>query len=93
MRNVKIVYDPGFLEKLKKVNVRIRKKVKDQTLLFSEDPNNLQLNNHPLKKEFQGYRSINVTSDWRVIYKETKISGEIVAYFIILGTHRELYGN
>lgn len=90
---MKIVYDSGFLEKLKKVDVRIRKRVKDRILLFSKDPNNLRLNNHPLKKGFQGYRSIDITSDWRIIYKETKIGRETVAYFTTLGTHKDLYGN
>lgn len=90
---MKIVYDPCFLKKLKKIDVRIRKRLKDRILLFSIDPNNLQLNNHPLKREFEAYRSIDITSDWRGIYKETNIGGETVAYFIILGTHRELYGN
>lgn len=90
---MKVAYDSGFLNKLKKTNVRIRKRVKDRLLLFSKDPNNLQLNNHPLKKELQGYRSIDFTSDWRGIYKEAKIGKETVAYFITLGPHQELYGN
>lgn len=90
---MKIVYDPSFLEKLKKVNVRIRKSVKDRILLFSKNPNDPQLNNHPLKKEFLGYQSFDIASNWRVVYKETKIGEETVAYFIILGTHKELYGN
>lgn len=90
---MKIVYDPDFLEKLKKVNVRIRKRVKERVFLFSKDPNTLQLNNHPLKEEFQGYRSIDITNNWRAIYKETKTGEDIVAYFVTIGTHRELYGN
>lgn len=90
---MKIVYDSGFLEKLKKVNVRIRKELKNRLLLFAKDPNNPQLNNHPLKKEFQGYRSIDITNYWRCIYQETKVDEEIVAYFITIGTHRQLYEN
>lgn len=88
---MKVVYDPLFLKKLKKANVRIRKSVKDRLLAFSSDPNNTQLNNHPLKNEYQGFRSINITNDWRAIYKEEKIGKDKVAYFIILGTHKELY--
>jgi len=85
------VYDPAFLEKLKKVNIRIRKRVKERILLFSINPNNLQLNNHPLRAENLGYRSIDITSDYRAIYKDVQIGDEVVAYFVALGTHDELY--
>lgn len=89
---MKIVYAPDFLKKFKKADVRIRNRVKEQILLFSKDPSASQLNNHSLKKEFQGYRSIDITNDWRTIYKEAEIAGEAVVYFIIFGTHKELYG-
>lgn len=89
---MKIVYDPAFWEKFKKTNVRICKSVKERLLLFSKNPNNPNLNNHVLKKEFKNYRSIDITNDWRAIYKETKMEEETVAYFIIFGTHKELYG-
>ena len=87
-----LVYDPAFLEKLKKVDVRIRKSVKKRVLLFSKNPNNPQLNNHPLRKDYLGYRSININSDYRAVYKEVKLKDGIVAYFVALGTHDELYG-
>lgn len=87
-----VVLDPAFLEKLKKIDVRVRKRVNERMLLFSEDPNNPLLDNHALQREYQGYMSINITSDYRAIYKETQIGEEIVAYFITLGTHKELYG-
>lgn len=90
---MKIAYDPNFLKRFKKTNVRIRKKVKENVLLFSQNPNNPSLNNHPLKKEFLGYRSIDITNNWRAIYKEAKINKENGTYFVTLGTHKELYGN
>ncbi|KKW02810.1 MAG: hypothetical protein UY36_C0001G0002 [Parcubacteria group bacterium GW2011_GWA1_49_11] len=90
---MKVKYSPSFLAIAKKANVRIRKNLKERIEIFSKDPNNPRLNNHPLRKEFQGYRSIDITSDWRSIYKETKIGGETGAYFVALGTHQELYEN
>lgn len=89
---MRVVYDPAFLEKLKKVDVRIRKRVSERIILFSKNPEDPQLDNHPLQREYHGYMSIDITSDWRAIYKEAKIGTEIVAYFIFLGTHKELYG-
>ena len=61
-------------------------------MLFAKNPRELQLDNHPLRDEYQGYRSIDITSDYRAIYKETQIRNEVVAYFIAIGTHKELYG-
>lgn len=86
-----VVYDPAFLKKLKKVDVRIQKSVKERTLLFSKNPNNPQLNNHFLRHKYKGYKSIDITADYRAIYKQIVIGDEMVAYFILLGTHKQLY--
>lgn len=83
---------PAFLHKFKNLDVRIRKSVKERILLFSKDPDNPQLNNHTLKREYQGYRSIDITGDWRALYQEKREGEEVVAYFALLGTHEELYG-
>jgi len=87
-----VVYDPALLEKLKRANVRIKKRFWEKILLFSKNPNDLQLDNHELHDEYSGLRSIDITGDYRAIYKETQIAGETAAYFIFLGTHDELYG-
>lgn len=89
---MKIVYDPVFITTLKKVNVRIRKSFKQQILLFSKDPHNLALDNHALREKYIGYRSIDITADYRAIYKERRQGEEIIAYFTDLGTHEQLYG-
>jgi addiction module RelE/StbE family toxin len=86
-----IVYDPAFLEKLKKADIKIRKSFKEKIILFSQNPQYPQLNNHSLKKEYKGYRSINITADLRAIYKEIEEGEEMIAYFVLLGTHKELY--
>jgi len=87
--NVKL--SSGFLKKLKKIDVRIRKSFKERIIVFSKDPSDPQLDNHPLKREWKGHRSIDITADYRAIYKETQIGDENVAYFVALGTHDELY--
>ena len=85
-------YDPAFLKKLKKLDVRIRKRFKEKIILFSSDPNNLQLNNHPLQREYAGVRSIDITNDYRALYTQKDEGGETVAYFEDIGIHKELYG-
>lgn len=86
-----IKYSPAFFKKLKKMDVRIRKNVKERMLLFSKNPNHLQLNNHPLKREYEGYRSIDITADYRALYKKKQEGESIITYFTLLGTHDELY--
>ena len=90
---MKIVYDPVFINTLKKVNVRIRKSFKERILLFSINPHDLELDNHALREKYQGYRSIDITADYRAIYKERREGEELIAYFTELGTHEQLYGN
>ena len=46
------------------------------------------LHNHPLTGGYEGFRSINVTGDYRAIYV---MDGD-VAVFIAIGTHSELFG-
>lgn len=84
-------YDPDFLKHLKKLNVRVHNHFKDRVILFSKDPNNAELNNHELKREWVGYRSIDITADWRAIYKEIQLGNEVVAYFVAIGIHKQLY--
>lgn len=56
--------------------------------LFTTDPFNAVLNNHPLHGEYEGCRSINVTGDLRIIYEEI---GEARYIFHDIGTHGQLY--
>jgi mRNA-degrading endonuclease YafQ of YafQ-DinJ toxin-antitoxin module len=44
-----------------------------------------------LAREYEGYKSINITSYWRALYKEIEEGEETVAYFVTLGTHAQLY--
>lgn len=85
-------YDPNFLTRLKKSDVRIRKSFKKRLEIFIKDPYNPQLNNHPLKRNYLGYRSIDITNNWRAVYSEKSENQETVAFFVDIGTHRQLYG-
>lgn len=82
---------PKLIDKLKKHDVRIRNSFKKALETFFKDPSSLELDNHELKRDWKGFRSIDVTSDLRAIYQEDKKGDEPVAYFVALGTHNELY--
>ena len=58
--------------------------------MFAENPNTPILSPHPLDrlgKKYFGTWSIDITEDWRAIYR--KVGKRII--FIALGTHRQLY--
>lgn len=88
---MKVQIAPELFAKLKKQDVRIRKSFKKAIELFSEDPNNLELDIHELEREWKGFRSIDITADLRAIYQEDKEEDEPIAYFVAFGTHKELY--
>ena len=89
---MKIRYSPAIIKKLKKLDVRIRKSFKERIELFEKDPLSPQLHNHDLRNEYEGFKSINITTDYRAIYRETTIGEETFIYFTFFGTHKELYG-
>ena len=60
--------------------------------LFEKNPLALHLDNHALKEPYEGFRSIDITTDYRAIYEEVQSGDETIAYFFLLGTHKELYG-
>ncbi len=78
----------NFKKKFKKLPLPVRSRFKERLCLFLENKFNPILNNHSVNVTFPGCRSINVTGDYRAIFKE---EGEDII-FINIGTHSELYG-
>lgn len=85
-----VSFTDQFRKQYKKVNVRIRNCFDIILEKFISNPTNSELRNHPLHGKLEGFRSIDVTSDWRAVYKEEQ-QDEIVFCFIALGTHSQLY--
>jgi addiction module RelE/StbE family toxin len=82
-----------FRRQYKKADVRIRKRLEKRLEIFIKNPNDPQLRNHPLRGEYEGKRSIDITSDWRAIYREPeKMGNGVIVHFTALGTHSQLYG-
>jgi len=67
---------------------KMQKSVDDRLLMFSKDPFDILLKNHSLSGRYKNYHSINITGNYRAIYKN--ISKDYVI-FIKLGTHSQLY--
>jgi len=78
----------NFLKGYIKLPKKIQEKFKEKRNLFVENKFNPILNNHSVEKRFPDCRSINITGDYRVIFKEEKND---VCIFMNIGTHSELY--
>lgn len=77
-------FEKGFTKLSKKEKVKYDERID----IFTNDEYNPILKNHKLHGEHDGYRSINITSDIRLIYR--KISKDHYILHLI-GTHSELY--
>lgn len=78
-----------FIKGYEKLPVKIQKSVVQKLKIFKKNPFASELNNHALSGKHEGYRSINITGDYRAVY--INISEERVL-FVRIGTHSQLYG-
>lgn len=86
-----VEYTTLFNKQLKQVPLDIKISFREARELFINNPDHPQLRNHALKEKYSGYRSIDVTDDWRALFKIRQSKLKIVITFHILGTHAQLY--
>ena len=87
---MKIQYSRRFIKQLKKFPTDIREAFKERLKIFLDDKYHPILTNHPLRGDFVGCHSLNVTGNYRAIFKEFN-NGEIII-FSEIGDHHQLYG-
>jgi addiction module RelE/StbE family toxin len=87
-QNKRIEYSPVFIKLISNAPIAIKIAFRDALDLFAENSNHPALRNHPLTGKYAGFHSIDVTEDWRALYREEKER----IMFADLGTHEELYG-
>lgn len=84
---MEIAFHKQFKKKFKKLPLKIQKQFYERIKLFCVNKHHEILNNHSVEGVFEGCRSINITGDYRAIFKvELDVS-----IFITIGTHSELY--
>jgi len=76
-----------FKKNLKKLDQKIIKAFKIRFILLEENEYAPILNNHPFKAEYSDCKSINITADYRMVYKRTND----MYVLIDIGTHSQLY--
>ena len=81
---------PIFNKDFKKLNKELQYKVIERLQIFIVNEFHPLLNNHKLKFDYEGFRSMNVTGDFRIIFR--KIDSKLVLLYRV-DTHSQLYGN
>jgi len=87
-----IKYAPLFSKQRKSAPLEIKTAFREALEVLVENPNHPSLRNHALREKYAGFRSINVTNDWRALFKVKESKIQTVITFHILGTHTQLYG-
>ncbi len=88
----RIEFTDRFNKQRKAAPLEIKVAFMESLELFLESPDHPQLRNHPLKEKYSGYNSIDVTDDWRALFRIHESKTQTVITFHILGTHIQLYG-
>lgn len=87
-----VQFSKKFSKQYDKAGSKIQHIFDQRLRIFAQNQFHPLLNNHSLIGKFSGFRSINITGDWRAIYKEEIDENfNIVFIFIALGTHSEQY--
>lgn len=87
--NIKIKLSKQFAKQFDRAPINIQQAIRQRLKLFLQNPNSVQLHNHALTGVYKGYRSINITGDWRAIFRI--FEKEKIAFFDQVGTHSQLY--
>ena len=83
-----VLFHTHFTKAYKKLDQRIQAQFKKRLAVFVQDPFHPLLDNHALHGEWQDFRSINITGDFRAFYQ---MVDEYTVEFFVLDTHSNLY--
>lgn len=84
-----VKYKHEFTKRIAKAPVKIRTTFAERGRIFVETPFHPLLNNHRLTGKYAGCRSIDITGDWRAIFRE--FNNYELVIFETIGTHSQLY--
>ncbi len=83
------IFDVKFKKMYAKVSKKIKTDFENRLNLFRVDRRHPLLDDHALSGQYFGYRSINITGDFRAVYIEVSKN---IFRFVAIGTHHQLYG-
>ena len=81
------IYTKQFTKDRRRLPKPIQIKLLERLELLLKNPSNPLLNIHSLNTPWEGYKSINISGDIRLVYKQEKFSYRLVR----VGSHSTLY--
>lgn len=85
---MKIIFHRRFKKAIDKLHKNEIERFKERKKIFVVDPFHPILNNHALHGKYEGYRSIDIGGDLRVVFK---LLVSDVSLFTAIDTHSNLY--
>ena len=82
-----VIFAKSFGKDFKKLSPKVKLRFNVRLKRFMNDKFAPELNNHSVDVAYPGCRSLNVTGDYRAIYREKDSD----AIFVRIGTHPDLY--
>lgn len=86
---MQVIRHSAFEKRITRLSPSIRAALADRLELFLTNPRHPLLNDHSLSGDRRGFRSINITGDWRLVYK---VIGDGMILLTEIDTHHNLYG-
>ena len=89
---LKVKYAGEYQEKLKGLVERqpgLKDEIGKKMRWFRKNPMDARLGDHGLKRNLRGKRAFSITSDVRVVYRQT---GKNSVDFLDIGGHEKVYG-
>lgn len=83
-----VSFSKKFSKQLRQASVLVRNNFESRLTLFEVNIYHPLLHNHALQGKWIGCWSINITGDWRAIYR---YQDEDSVMFYFIGTHSQLY--
>lgn len=84
-----VIFSKRFQKDYQNCDKQIKKAFQTRLKIFLMDSHNFSLRNHKLNGIWQGYRSINISGNYRAIFRYLDIE---TVFFVSIGTHSQLYG-
>lgn len=86
-----IKFSKKFDKSYQKLNIKIQDKFNEKLIIFENNKLDVTLNIHSLKWEYLWFSSMNVTWDYRAIYKQYSDWSYEFVEFVNIWTHSQLY--
>lgn len=85
---MRVDYQKSFLKALNKLPAAVEEKFYERLELFQINQAHPLLRNHSVEPAYPGCKSINITGDYRAIFRQK----DDLTVFLYIGTHSQLYG-